>query len=130
MSILCINFSEFYTSYQPKQFVRYDLAIIKFKLPFQIGPDPNVERPNPICLDLNPDVNLFHEDFWGFKTLTMVGFGKENTPKHADLRFASVKLKSIDQCIKEMYPESSTKVHDENNVICVHGKSYFSLLCT
>ena len=119
--MVCIKFSEFYTSYQPKQFVRYDLAIIKFKLPFKIGHDPKVERPNPICLNLNPSIELFHEDFWGFKTLTMVGFGKGITPTKADLHFANVEIKSIDKCIKEMYGEKSTKVHDEKNVICVHG---------
>ena len=48
-----IVFSEFYTSYQPKQFVRYDLAIIKLKLPFPIGHEEKVEKPNPICLDFD-----------------------------------------------------------------------------
>ena len=73
--MVCLNFSEFYTSYQPKQFIRFDLAIIKLKLPFLIGHDSKEDKPNPICLDFTMnDSHEFGEDFWWMKTLTMVGF--------------------------------------------------------
>ena len=126
--MVCLNFSEFYTSYQPKQFIRFDLAIIKLKLPFLIGHDSKEDKPNPICLDFTMnDSHEFGEDFWWMKTLTMVGFGSETTQSFADLNFANVQIKAIDECIKEMYGDkiSNTDIYDKKNAICVHGKSYY-----
>ena len=55
----------------------------------------------------------------------MVGFGEKYTPTKTDLHFSRVKILSIDKCIKDMYGESGTKIHDEKNVICVHGNLKF-----
>ena len=119
----------FYNSYQPKQFLKFDLAIIKLQNGYHkfLGPKSDYQI-NPICLNFTTpnDEEEFSKESWTYKRLTMIGMGKNGTETNEILNFANVYPLPIEECIQKMYnfknPWTNSKDYSHDNAICIHGK--------